>query len=702
SGIVNAITKEGGSNYRGKISVYSGDHISTRDNTFFNVDNVEPLNDYVGELTLGGPIPFTNNNITFFISGRYEKDDGWLYGIREHTVYDSAYINPSDPNDVRIALSGDNAIVPMNASKNFSTTGKLTFKPASTVKINYDVLYSNSKYNIYNNDLKYNPDANYNYYNEGLLNSLEIRHAINKETFYTLKGSYSLHYYSKYLYPLLDVNGSEVDYYAGKVLDGLHPDPRYQPDYKLNKPSPYTYDFGGTQNEQNYERAQTFLGKFDLTSQVSSNHELKFGLQSKFNTLDYEYFKIARDSTRYLVPTIPSILTPDHDVYTQKPVELSVYIQDKMEFKNLILNAGIRYDYFNPKAVYSTNITYPSPNDPSLPDYIDKSSLLTDASAKHQISPRIGVSFPITDKGIIHFSYGHFFQMPPFQNLYSNSSFKYGLSTGKPRFGNANLKPEKQVTYEIGLQQQLFEDLAFNVTGFYKDVRDLLAIQSIRVSGDKTYEKYVNKDYGNVKGITFSLTKRRNREDLLGVTLDYTFQTAEGNDVNTDAFFLDVSSGRQSENVVIFLPWDQTHILNGTVSLGKAGNWNVSVIGRLGTGLPYTPETLEQETFVKTNSGRRPSSASVDLLAEKTFSINDLGIVIFLKVFNLFDTLNEKYVYNDTGRSTYSLFQSSGKAISADELAGRVPGVHSSEEYYNRPDYYYPPRQVKLGLSLEF
>lgn len=702
SGIVNTVTKEGTNKYKGKISFYTGDNLSGRKNVFFNVDDVKPLSNYVGELTFGGPIPFTNDKVTFFLSGRYNSDDGWLYGVREHTVFDSAYINPSNPNDVTVAMSGDGAVVPMNTSEDISATGKLTFKPFSTVKINYDALYSRSKYKAYSHDFKYNPDGTSTYRDEGILNSLEVRHALNDKTFYTLKGSYNLHYYSNYLYPLLDSRGNEVDYYAGKGVAGLHADPRYQPDYKLNKPSPYTFNFGGTDNGQSYEKAQTFLGKVDLTSQVSEHHEIKAGAQIKSHILDYESFVVRRDSIRYLVPTIPGTETPDHDLYRKKPVEFSAYLQDKMEFESLILNIGLRYDYFNPRSLTSTNITYPSPNDPSLPANIDKSSLLKKADPKHQISPRIGVSFPITDKGIIHFSYGHFFQMPPFQNLYTNAAFKYGLASGEVLFGNANLKPEKQVTYEIGLQQQLFEDLAFNVTGFYKDVRDLLAVQSIRVSGDKTYRKYVNKDYGNIKGITFSLTKRRNQGDLIGVTLDYTFQVTEGNDVNTDAFFLDLSSGRQSENVVIYLPWDQTQTLNTTVSLGEPGNWNLSIIGKLGTGLPYTPQILEKQVYVKTNSGRRPSTATVDLLAEKTFNYFNMNFIIFLKVFNLFDTLNDRFVYEDTGRSTYSLFQNSGKAISADDLAERVPGVHSSEEYYNRPNYYYPPREVRLGLSLEF
>ena len=197
------------------------------------------------------------------------------------------------------------------------------------------------------------------------------------------------------------------------------------------------------------------------------------------------------------------------------------------------------------------------------------------AEAKNTFSPRLGISFPITDEGILHFSYGHFYQLPPYNYLYTNPTFEDNVAV--PTFGNANLNPEKTVTYEIGLQQQLTEDLAFNVTGFYKDVRDLLALQQIRVSSSFSYYTYVNQDYGNIQGITFSLTKRKLPGSLFGLSLDYTFQVAEGNEVNATAFFLDAASGRQSEKIPVPLTWDQQHTLNGVISFGEDKNWLLTI-----------------------------------------------------------------------------------------------------------------------------
>lgn len=703
SGIVNTVTKEGGSAYKGKVSFYTGDQMSSRDDIFFNINKLNAINNITSELTFSGPVPMLEKDVSFFISQRYDNDQGYLYGVRQHLPSDSVYRNPANPNDIRVFSSGDGSIVPMNVGKEYSATAKLTFKPLSTMKINYDLIYSNSDYQIYSHDYKYNPDANYNNYEWGLLNSIEFRHALSNSTFYTLRGSMNMNDFKQYLYPLLDSGDQPADFHPGMDISTLHADPRYNRTDRSYTVANYTFVSGGTRNSHFYQRTTSWNGKFDLTSQISESHEVKGGLEFSTHKLDYVSFSILRDNSFYPVPTIDlTPESPNFDQYTKKPFVYSAYIQDKMEFEKMILNVGLRFDGFDVDSKYSTDVFNPSPNNPNISPLVDKSKLLADAPTKYQLSPRVGVSFPITDRGIIHFSYGHFFQMPPFAYLYSNPNFEYSFASGSPVFGNANLNPEKTITYELGLQQQLFEDLAFNITGFYKDVRDLLALQQIRISEDETYFKYVNKDYSNVKGITFSLTKRKTPQSIFGVSLDYTFQVAEGNDVNADAFFLDLSSGRQSEKIPVFLGWDQSHTLSGTVAVGETNDWNVSLIGRFGTGLPYTPLISGKQIYLRTNSERRPAQTNVDLLAEKSFEIEGLNLTIFLKVYNLFDVLNERLIYTDTGRATYTLLTGQGSAQATDKLSDQIPGVHSAQEYFVQPQFYLPPREVRLGAAIEF
>jgi outer membrane receptor protein involved in Fe transport len=711
SGVVNTVTKEGGREYHLTATVYGGDRLTSRTDVYPGIDDFDPLNHIVAEGTLSGPIPGAGEVLTLFGSVRYDYNKGWLLGTRQQNPSDYVYKNPLNPNDMTVISTGDSATVPMNPSTDLSLTGKLSFTPTAPTKFRLDVIYSNAEYQFYNHDLRYNPDANYHNFDKGLLGALEWRQAWSSSTFSTLQISYNMSDFKQYLYPLQDINGSEVSFHAGMPLDTsqVRPDQRYEPDYKLVRPANHTFLLGGTLNGHTYQQTHTGAVKFDVTSQVTSSHEVKAGAAYWNHHLDYRGFSVLRDTVRYFEPTIPGTNTASHTSYVKFPRQFSAYLQDKMEFESLILNVGLRYDYFAANSEYATDMFAPTPNldyedlngnnvwDPGEP-----SPLVTDASPKHQWSPRVGVSFPITDKGIIHFSYGHFFQMPPFRYVYANPNFKASFATGTPVFGNANLNPERTVTYELGLQQQLAEHLAINVTGFYKDVRDLLALQQIRISGDETYFRYINKDYANIKGITISLFKRRTRGDLLGFTLDYTFQVAEGNEVNSDAFFLDLSSGRQSEKVPVYLSWDQTHTLYGTIALGIPNDWNITLVGRFGTGLPYTPQEINRTIYLETNSDRKPQQASVDLLADKTFGFGAFGLTIFLKVYNLFDTLNERIVYNDTGRSTYTMQATLAPALATNRIAMTVPGVHSADEYFVHPGYYGSPRQLRFGMTLEF
>ena len=229
-----------------------------------------------------------------------------------------------------------------------------------------------------------------------------------------------------------------------------------------------------------------------------------------------------------------------------------------------------------------------------------------------------------------------------------------------------------------------------------------LQLQQIRISSNSIYQQYVNKDYGNIKGITFSLSKRKMPEDLLGASLDYTFQVAEGNEISADAFFIDLQSGRQSEKIPVPLNWDQSHTLNGVVTVGSDRDWTVTVVASLGTGLPYTPQLYEQQIYLKPNSDRKPLRTNVDLLIDKSFIIYSTALTIFLKVYNLFDTKNENFVYDDTGRATYSLEETKGGPQATNEISKQYPGIQSATEYFNRPNYYSAPREVRVGLTLEF
>jgi outer membrane receptor protein involved in Fe transport len=272
------------------------------------------------------------------------------------------------------------------------------------------------------------------------------------------------------------------------------------------------------------------------------------------------------------------------------------------------------------------------------------------------------------------------------------------LSGDSPEFvgnviGNADLQPQRTTMYEIGLQQELTSDLGLVVTGYYKDIRNLLGIIVHIKNNLKKYGEYVNLDYGAVKGFTVALEKRL--VNGFGANIDYTFQVAEGNasDPNDDFNKAQSSPPVEVNKQLVPLSWDRTHSLNLTMSAGTPGDFIASLIWRLGSGLPYTPSLQNQRTGLE-NSDNKPLYNTVDLYINKDFALSPFRVSVFLKVYNLFDTANELNVFGDTGRAGYTL------ELTRSQQAPL--GVNSIQQYYTRPDFFSAPRQVLVGATLGF
>ncbi len=146
----------------------------------------------------------------------------------------------------------------------------------------------------------------------------------------------------------------------------------------------------------------------------------------------------------------------------------------------------------------------------------------------------------------------------------------------------------------------------------------------------------------------------------------------------------------ETNKQLVPLDWDRTHSLNFTLTGGIPGNYIASLIGRLGSGLPYTPSVQNQRTGLE-NSDNSPGVFNVDLYLTKYLNIIDQQLSLFLKVYNLFDTANELEVFGDTGRAGYSL-----ELTRAQEPP---KGVNTVEEYFTSPDFYSAPRQIIFGVS---
>jgi outer membrane receptor protein involved in Fe transport len=677
SGIVNQITKIPEDHYSGSFSSYTGDYITSRTNLFQYMGGLDPTRTYNIQGSLSGPVPSTNNFVKFFTSARYLNDDGYLYGKRIFNPHDSSNFSANNPADWYVGATGDSQNVPMNYSRQLTLQGKLVFKVGSGKGIVLEGLYQKHDYAQFDHLFLYDPNGNYTYHEDSYLGSISYTHVFNRSSFLDLLGSAYITDYKQYTFenPL---------------------DPGYVTQERFTEVGGNALYTGGTQNWQFSHTTKTFTAKADYTNQLTNIHEIKAGVEVDLNTLDYKDFQILDDASTGYQPQIPQPGAFDYNVYNNHPYQLAAYIQDKIEFNYLIINIGIRYDYFQPDGRVLLDPNNIALLDSLAPPY--PTSLSRPASAKHQFSPRLGISYPISDKGAVHISYGHFFQVPSFQYLYLNPNFRIPLTGNYPdligsSIGNADLKPQETVMYELGLQQEITDELGVNVTAYYKDIRNLLGVQIFEKNNFKKFAEYINQDYGAVTGLTLSFTKKF--AEGIGATLDYTYQVAQGDasDPNEDYTKAQASPPVQINSQLVPLDWDRRHSLNFTLTAGVPSDYIISAVGQLDSGLPYTPSYQNQRTGLE-NSSNKPTFFNVDLYITKYFKLSGINFSVFAKIYNLFDTANELTVYDDTGRAGYTLDET--RAQSAPR------GINTIQEYFSRPDFYSAPRQVLVGVSLDF
>ncbi|MCK4523948.1 TonB-dependent receptor, partial [candidate division WOR-3 bacterium] len=219
--------------------------------------------------------------------------------------------------------------------------------------------------------------------------------------------------------------------------------------------------------------------KADWTSQIGRFHELKTGFEFKrFELYQWDLY----------LPWDPN---PFEDNYHTYPIQMAGYVQDKMEFEGMVINLGMRFDYISSKTPY-----YVDPLDVTEPIY--KDSFIVDtttwdstfigsfantdddpdwniqiAQPKYQVSPRLGISHPITETSVLHFNYGHFFQTPQMDYLFSGIGVNIA-KRGNSVIGDPNLGAERTIAYEIGIATQIGADMAIDFTAYYKDIFGLI------------------------------------------------------------------------------------------------------------------------------------------------------------------------------------------------------------------------------------
>lgn len=738
SGIVNISTRSGSNNFRGNFRVWGGDYFSP-DATLYpgaanDFSEVRPYNQYNFEIGLSGPI--IEDKLTFFVSGRRYSSDGWFYGYDAYTpwgpllpttdrfgrpvyegvpvsdpvnrygdridgdlpwitIVNQGQIDAGETETIRYIDSGlrDSTMVPMQTFESISGQGNLQWNALSQLR-----------FNLIGNYAVENGDAFDGRYTSklvpgGIPTFRRNNYYVNLRTTYTP---------SDRTYVTVN-NAMRYNTFSRQLFDDLN-DPRYF-NYSRVAELPPSYQPGqngqfnklGTDNGVLERSGRTFINKAEITSQINPVHLIKAGIEFQMDFIEFDSYSLIEVTDRVTpLPATDNLGIPERgsrnrEYFERNPYLISAFVQDRIELQNLIINAGLRFEYFQPNAQI--------PADPEDPDLFrlpeDRpSSFWTDASPKFQLSPRLGIAYPISQSGVVHFSYGYFLQMPEYSLMFNGDQIVMPQTSGiYGPYGNPDLNPQQTIQYELGLQQELFPGSVLEISGFYRDIRDWISSGPTNVTAldGVRYGTWINRDYANVKGVTAALTQRLG--DRTNLTVDYTFSIAEGSNSDPAAEFNAAVSRGDTSSIQLTqmlrpLDWDRRHQINST--LYHAGNnWGFSVIQRFASGEPYTPDTRLQTrsgtnaiSVVPANSLRKPINLTFDINLYKAVQVSDYTMRATLNVYNLFDTRNVQNVFGDSGNADSPLPQFQPAIV--------------EQNFYNNPFFYSEPRRVQIGFEVSF
>ncbi len=403
-------------------------------------------------------------------------------------------------------------------------------------------------------------------------------------------------------------------------------------------------------------RVKTLTLKWRLQSQVTQHHEILTGIEYKRHDVMRYGIDYAAGTNIYLSMNNPPFERRPGDPYNVvdwfedhpcKPWAFAAYARDKVEMEGMVAKFGFRLDYYNPGGWVISD-----PDDPFVRDSVSPQIRYIKnpkkAKAKWYISPRIGISHPISEKDVLHFTYGHYYQIPALWQLIRD----YAFSGAFPLFGNADLEPEKVISYELGVKHAFTSNTVIDVTAYYKDISDWARVKQFPygVSGEN-YSMPVNEDYGSVRGVEFEFTKRPGGELLpsWSFTLSYTYQIARGSFSSPFDAYTWMWRGYPMPPSDSPLDWDQRHRLfitlgyfakkgNPTFGIKGLDNWGFSIQHSYGSGFPYTPpiRTL-REAIENINSKRLPSTQNTNLRVFKQFVFGPVTIRAFMDMNNVFN-----------------------------------------------------------------
>ena len=702
SGVVDVKIKEGGEDYTGSLTFKT-------DNPGFSLPQSQNTTNV--EFSLGGPEPISRQlkknlglnfpgELFFFLNGYTYISDTFLPNA------DNLY--PSNPAWDFLAPREEN---------NWSLLGKLSWKPSETKKLTYTYdrsIQINQGYfqsvldkNVF---YPYSFQGNLDNYNtitrQSTQHTLNWKHTLSSRTFYELmlgrlsigvRSAVQNKHWTEYeekqdIYPITFFPPSQNGEIEVRFGDGFYE----------------TGDYGNYHDH--YSQSLLLEGK--ITSQVNERHQIKAGFEFSHSELQM------LDINDPWVNDVSS-LGRNYDMYKVYPSAGGFFIQDQIEYKGMIANVGLRLDCWFPGDYVTDALDNPSPgimNDPGLYElhqatrelYYSETFNFFGYRGKGHLSPRLGISHPVTDRDVLFFSYGHFSQRPQKSN-YIYSHLKSQSQATYQLFGNPNLNPSVTVAYELGIKHKFTSDLVLEATAFYKDLFDYITSENVSEQNPRygSHIMYFNRDHARSRGIEFKLQQRYSRYFSGRADFTYMIVTGKSSSPNTQLY---IEAGLIDEKTLgeEYMKWDKPIIfsadLNFRVPKGYEprilgwkipGDWGGRLRFEFQSGKRYTPIILHEggNDIYDDDSYSALSKPvyTIDLKLYKNFRTKWLTTQVFLEVENVFNFKVPQIINPLTGEPY--------------EVGDPVPYSWYDDPYDlppADPSRYRSPRTVMVGVSWRF
>jgi outer membrane receptor protein involved in Fe transport len=664
SGVVSAVSPEGGSAYHGRFRMYEGVTHPYDFNTG-KWGGLKALGNRSVSLNLSGPVPFANpEHYTFFAAGEYYRDPTSL---------------------------------PHNRTNSYSSTAKVTMQPTPRLKMTANAALNSSSGDLYTHrdvngrSYDYNLDGLPAFRRRAYLGGFSGQYSFSDRSI--VMANFNRFYTRTKQAPqnLMDVYWRYWPGYSedsNGVYNGTIQDHNYLNNRDWTNPYEAVGFALGDDYNPTYRYREAAYNSFTASylNQITKAHQLKFGVEYRQYDLNWDSKQFYNDK-------------PYGELYTSKPTYASFYSMDKIEYADFVINLGMRFDYRN--ADISYNVT------PGA-----ATSTYRKAESRSRWSPRLGMSFPISEKSVMHFNYGIYYQEPRYQYMYTN--LQGDVSTGLPLLGNPDLAPEQTVSYELGLDHLIGQSLRLDATAYYKDISDLITTRYSGQANGHSITAFDNGDYGSVKGFDVALDKLA-QGSFFTASVAYSYMWATGNgSYALEPYYTFLTNPLDSLAPVKEYPldFDQRHTLTATLDyrvpadwdgslfgMKLPGAWGINLVGYLGSGLPYTKTDVQGNRLGDRNEGRLPANYSVDMRFNKDFAVSakDKLLTFFVEIDNLFNRKNILNVYTRTGLADNDAqIPGTGLSLNANEVA-RLDRLYDHD-----PQNYSLPRTIRTGLEFSF